>query len=600
MKIQTTKEKKKSLAFLLFYTAKTFWKQNKTILIFILIAFLIEDILGPLQNYIIGNVINKIIENITHANSLFDKTVFIYFAIFIGFILLSSILYRLIYFSYQYDDLLSPFYMDKIFMEKILKLDPQKFEDPKFVQEKNKVEWNMWKIRRTFEDTYTIVGRVAITIGLILIIARFNVWLLFLIVLSQIPNLLINLLFGKRYWNIWDSNGEEKIMYQAYQGNLHTDELEQFQELKVLGYGEYVKNRALNINRKFVDRTIKLEVKRNIWAVIGTLFEYSCLAVSYYILFSALLNELIPAGTLFFLYSTMGSVRGNLNSIFFKLTNVQANKNILESFHTFLETSEIIPNGKIKIKMNKPLSIRFENVWFAYPNSKKWVLEDISFNLRSDEDIALVGENGAGKSTIIKLILRVYNPTKGEIYINDIPLKDIEINSFYKRIGFLSQQFNRPRITAGENIYIGDTTKKLSLSRLKYSASLAKANTFIEKYPQKYKTFLTKEVEGGTIPSGGQWQRIAIARVFYKDPSLLILDEPTSAIDALAEEEIFDNIHKNSKNKTVIIVSHRFATVKKAKRIVVLKNGKIVEDGTHTSLMKANGLYKEMYEAQSS
>jgi len=273
--------------------------------------------------------------------------------------------------------------MDKIFMEKILKLDPQKFEDPKFVQEKNKVEWNMWKIRRTFEDTYTIVGRVAITIGLILIIARFNVWLLFLIVLSQIPNLLINLLFGKRYWNIWDSNGEEKIMYQAYQGNLHTDELEQFQELKVLGYGEYVKNRALNINRKFVDRTIKLEVKRNIWAVIGTLFEYSCLAVSYYILFSALLNELIPAGTLFFLYSTMGSVRGNLNSIFFKLTNVQANKNILESFHTFLETSEIIPNGKIKIKMNKPLSIRFENVWFAYPNSKKWVLEDISFNLRS-------------------------------------------------------------------------------------------------------------------------------------------------------------------------------------------------------------------------
>ncbi len=233
------------------------------------------------------------------------------------------------------------------------------------------------------------------------------------------------------------------------------------------------------------------------------------------------------------------------------------------------------------------------------PKLKKWVLKDISFELKNDEDLALVGENGAGKTTIMKLILKVYSPSEGKIYVNDIPLNDIDFNSLYKRVGFLSQRFNKPKITVGENIYIGDTSQKYSLKNIKKSAQLAMADSFIQKYPKKYETYMSKEVENGTIPSGGQRQRIAIARIFHKNPSLLILDEPTSAIDALAEEEIFNNIHQNSEGKTVIIVSHRFATVKKAKRILVLKDGKIVEDGDHNSLIKTGGLYKEMYEAQS-
>ncbi|HQF37306.1 MAG TPA: hypothetical protein PLL26_06755, partial [Candidatus Dojkabacteria bacterium] len=250
-----------------------------------------------------------------------------------------------------------------------MRLDPQKYEDPKFVQQKNKIEWNMYKIRQAYENSYMILIRIIITFGLIVIVAKFNIWVLLLIVVSQIPNIFTNIYFGKRFWSIWDTNGEEKILYQAYKGNLHTDDLEQFQELKVLGYGEYIKNKALTINKKFVDRTIKLEKRRSSWAILGVILEYACLSVSYYILFSALLNASIPVGTLFFLYYTMGSVKSNLNTIFYKLTTIQSNKNISEAFYNFYEEKELLNNGSIKINTKDPFSIQFENVWFAYPKT---------------------------------------------------------------------------------------------------------------------------------------------------------------------------------------------------------------------------------------
>ena len=217
--------------------------------------------------------------------------------------------------------------------------------------------------------------------------------------------------------------------------------------------------------------------------------------------------------------------------------------------------------------------------------------------MKDDEAIAIVRNNGAGKTTIVKLILRIYDPQKGEILINGINIKDLDLDSYYKLVGILSQSFNQINITVKDNIFIGDISKNID-NKIQEAAKNADIHQSIMGLPLKYDTFLSRDIKGGMQLSGGQWQKLAIARAFFRDPKLLILDEPTSAVDSISEEKIFENIRKNAEHRTTIIVSHRFATVRKADRILVIDNGEIIEDGNHSRLMEDNGLYAEMYNKQ--
>ncbi|EKD87209.1 MAG: ABC transporter related protein [uncultured bacterium] len=248
---------------------------------------------------------------------------------------------------------------------------------------------------------------------------------------------------------------------------------------------------------------------------------------------------------------------------------------------------------------SKGIEIQFKNVCFTYPGTEKQVLNNINIIISTNKDVALVGKNGAGKTTLIKLMLRIYDPTEGEILINGRNIKELSLTDYYRKIGVLSQNFITFGFKAWENIFVGDINKPYSLEKIIEAAKKSQAHEFIQEYPNKYDTYLARDLKDGVSPSGGQWQRIAIARVFYKEPKLIILDEPTSAIDALAEEEIFSNIKGFSKDKTVVIVSHRFATVKKADYIYVIDDGEIIEKGEHSQLVSKDSLYSKMYNAQS-
>lgn len=595
---QKEKTKSKSLPYLIYFATKIFWKENRLLMLLIFIFGFISYLIPQIESYLSGRVIDVIIDNIQTATSLFNSEIIRWFGMLIGLLIFSSLIYKISDFVYQIDELMIPLFIDRIILTKTITLDPQLFENPRFIQQKTKIDWNAWRIRRTVDDIIDIVARTIVTILILITVIQYNWILSVLIVLSIVPGTILTFIFGKRVWNIWDNSGEEKIIYEMYKDNLYTEDIDRFQEIKVLGYGKYLTDKAIQFNQKFVNRTISLEKKRNIFSFLSTLIEYGCIALVLYILFTSLLNEIIPVGTFYFLSSIIWNIRGNLNRIFYKSATIVSNRNLLQAFYDFLTTPNLIKNGSIQIDNQKPIEIQFKNVWFKYPKTKRWILKNIDFTIKSDEDIAIVGKNGAGKTTLIKLLLRIYHPTKGEIYINNVPLKDIDIDSLYNSIGILSQRFNTPGIPVDENIYLGDTQKKINSKKVQKAARLAKADHFIQKYPRTYKTFLSKSLEGGIAPSGGEWQRLAIARVFYKDPKLLILDEPTSAIDSLAEEEIFENIQNNAQNKTVIMISHRFATVKKSKRIVVMDNGTIVQNGTHTELTNKDGLYKKMYETQ--
>lgn len=266
------------------------------------------------------------------------------------------------------------------------------------------------------------------------------------------------------------------------------------------------------------------------------------------------------------------------------------------NFNEFYYTDPAIPNGKTKVE--KPLTIEFKNVSFTYPSATSPALKNISLVIAPGSRLALVGENGAGKTTLIKLLLRQYLPTSGQILVNGVDIKDIDQESYYMALSILSQNFFiLSHLTIRENLVMGlgrDVTDKEVSAVL----DMVGAKEFVSKLPNKVEQRLDSSFRDGSNLSGGQIQRLGVARALLRRGDIMVLDEPTSAVDAKAEYSIFNNVYKEHADKTTLIVSHRFSTVRKAEKIVVMEQGKIIEYGSHEELVSHDGLYKEMFEIQ--
>lgn len=273
----------------------------------------------------------------------------------------------------------------------------------------------------------------------------------------------------------------------------------------------------------------------------------------------------------------------------------------IDQYFELLEypNSIVLPDKSVPFPKQPRLPIlEFKNVSFKYPESKRFILKNFNLTIGSGEKVALVGENGAGKSTLIKLILRFYDATEGEILLNGVNVKEVNLRDWYKQIGALFQNFIKYQFTFKENVIYGDVTKRNDLLAIKEAIQKAGADSYLRDLPKGMDQIVGKTFEDGIDLSGGQWQKLALARAFFRDAPILILDEPTSAIDARAEYEIFQKVGKLQKDKTVIIISHRFSTVRNADRILVLEGGKIIEEGDHEKLMKKDGLYAELFNIQ--
>jgi ATP-binding cassette subfamily B protein len=254
----------------------------------------------------------------------------------------------------------------------------------------------------------------------------------------------------------------------------------------------------------------------------------------------------------------------------------------------------------VRISFTEPPHIEFRNVSFRYPgesdNSENpFVLQHISFSINPGEKIAIVGINGAGKTTLIKLLCRIYDPTEGTIYINGTDLKDIHLEDWQSAIGLLFQDFPVYNLTIRDSIGVGRIADQVNEEKLKQSARFSGADDFIAEFADNYDQLIWKEFTGGTDLSKGQHQRLAVARMFYRDAVITILDEPTASIDAVTEEKIFSTLEKNMEGKTVLLITHRFSTVKNADQILMLERGKIIEQGSHPELMRLKGKYAELY-----
>lgn len=499
-------------------------------------------------------------------------------------------------FSWYKNDFGFSTYLDEQVNKKLAELNWEHIENPKTEKLINQVsmrsEGNMRRLASVHIDIVSII------ISTIFALAATSIswWIVLIIFLKELPSIILHSSYMKKNFILNDEvqytfvkKGQISGFYRSFTTLLEIKVSQAYKKLATI-YSEAI----VKIRSTFLDLDKKTLLPDSLIAVFESLINAG--VFGYYV-FQLIFNSM-PLGTFQYTTSIIRNIGNNFYELLRNLNSTVEHYRYSKFAYDLLHMQNTVPNGNKKLNTDN-LKIEFKDVWFRYSHSKKYALKRINVTIEDNDRIALVGENGAGKSTFLKLLTLLYYPTKGQILINDIDLKEYDKESLYKKLAVVTQDFARYGVlTVAQNISIFGDSAKIDITKVKEAAKLAVADDFIEKLSLKYDTYLTKKMEDGTELSTGQWQRIAVARQFYGNRPLIILDEPTASIDPIAEGKIFYNLYHHVKDKTVIVVSHRYNTVRAAKQILVFNSGEIIERGTHAELLEKQGYYAQAFNAQ--
>lgn len=455
-----------------------------------------------------------------------------------------------------------------------------------------------WQMSNLAQSTLELIYGILRFVATAFIVAQISWWIIPLLSLFLVPSLFAEARQAKLQWMVWGSKGDERYILVGLGSIIRR--VQNQMELRSTQARQYVLGRIRTINEIFY-RKQEEEMRRASYVVVPSkLLEVAGTAIASIAVLRQFLTESISLERYFFLSGALLRVSSALSNIFGTLSRMQEQLLFAENFFAIIDRHPSLIDRPDAFSLNgsKTPMIVFNNVGFTYPGQTQPVFENLSFTIAAGEHVAIVGENGAGKTTLIKLLLRFYPPDHGRITIDGHDLQDIAIESWYEQLATLFQEFNQYPFSIAENIEVARPEHAGNEQRRRTVAQLSNVDKMIKGYRHGWETVLDQSFAKGVEPSGGQWQRVALARAFYRQANVLILDEPTAAIDARAEYEIFNSIFKHYHNKTAIIVSHRFSTVRRANTIIVISRGHIVEKGAHATLMRHKGLYHELFTKQ--
>lgn len=484
--------------------------------------------------------------------------------------------------------------LNERFFVKMYELSQEQFDDEAFNTKLDRARDSLFQIWRVSDEISQFISSLIGFFGSIAAILIVAPLIGFIIIITATPVALINMRQNRRLDAIFKE--VEPIERVAYRSRWMLIDPNYMPEIRLMSaFKKMISSWRVNMvksQKKMHDYEKRTAIQDTIASAIQPLVSVG--ANIYF--FQLVLTGTIGFDRFIFLRGMLeqaGSGASQVATSFQQLHLLFIN---LQNYTAIYDTPAAIPAGTVEV--DRPLTIEFSHVSFRYPNSEQWVLDDVSFVISPGTKLAIVGENGAGKTTLIKLLLRQYLPSKGNITINGTDIKDVKQESYYAAISHLSQDFLIvSHLTIKDNLVLG-LDKEPELDEIYKNISLVGANDFINKLPHKLDSRLDTSFDEGTNLSGGQNQRLGVARALLRKGDLMILDEPTSAIDAKAEYMIFKNIYESHAGKTTLIVSHRFSTVRKADKIIVMEQGKITQLGSHDELLLRGGLYKEMFETQ--
>ncbi len=576
---------------------KIIWKTHRGLMFIDMSLRLLRSALPVAILYIGKEIIDAVIRIInTHATP--EAThLWKFVAIEFGLVIASDIIGRGIALA---ESLLGDLFSNQSSLEIIRHaaiLDLYQFEDPQFYDKleraRRQTNGRTVLMSQVFDQLQDIVSIFFLGAGLIF----FNPWLILILFIAVLPSLFGEIYFNQRVYSLTQSFTPERreLDYLRYIGA--SDETAK--EIKIFGLVDFLANRFKFISDKYYAENKKIVLNR---AFIGTLLSIAgtmAYYAAYVFIIGQAVTSVITIGTMTFLSGSFSRMNNMLQAFMLRFSRIAESALYLQDFFDFLALQPVLPkSGLLSIPQPIKEGFVFENVSFKYLNSEKYAVRNLSFHIDAGEKLALVGENGAGKTTIVKLLSRLYDPTEGRILLDGKDLRDYNPEKLREAIGVIFQDFIRFSLTASDNIAIGNINQAKNVAQIENAAEKSLADDVIKELPEKYQQMLGKRFNKGVDLSGGQWQKIALARAYMRDAQLLILDEPTAALDARAEHEVFIRFSELTKGKSAVLISHRFSTVRMADKILFLENGQRKEYGTHESLMQEGGLYAELFNLQ--
>ncbi len=516
----------------------------------------------------------------------------------LGLAILSDVLGRAISLT---DSLLGDLFANQTsvrIMEHAATLDLEQFEDPAFYD----------KLERARQQTVgrtvllsQVLGQIQDLITMVFLaggLVAFNPWLILILLVAVIPAFVGENHFNQQSYSLvrsWTPERRE-LDYLRFMGASD----ESAKEVKIFGLSGFLIHRFHELSQQFFLKNKGLSVRRASWggllSAVGTAGYY----VAYVVIIHQTVGGRISIGDLTFLAGSFRQMRGLLEGILSRFSSVSQGALYLRDLFEYFDIQPNIVSSAQALPFPKVIrqGFVFENVGFKYQHSERWANRHLSFTLHPGEKLALVGENGAGKTTLVKLLARLYDPAEGRILLDGHDLREYDLRELRENIGVIFQDFVRFKMTAGINIAIGRISEQANQPRIEQSAHQSLADSVIAKLPAGYGQMLGKSFGKGVELSGGEWQKIALGRAYMRDAQVLILDEPTAALDARAEYEVFQRFAELTAGKSAVLISHRFSTVRMADRILVLENGQLIESGSHEELLSVNGRYAELFRLQ--
>lgn len=576
------------------------WSVSPGVMFYRIGTAVLQGILPLADAYIAGQVINALVHLVDGSGTV--QTVFGYLFIGTALLLFQRSLWEFGSYAEDKFDLYFDQELDRRLFSQILRLDQSYYEDGEFTTLLNKVRENLYALSGLVTRLTSLLSATISLVTSAAVLVVFNPFLLVIVGVVVIPLTLVELRQNKQMSQFWDTASDRWRLVGYFRWTMFNS-FPMLKELKLYRADRRFLDRLLDARWKLDWERLTIRRRRQIGTFLVTLLGVATdLGIQIWLVLKvAATRGAFGVGDFQFYRGVIQNFGSSVNSIASEVSRLQESLMYIGDYYTLMsfEPRLKLPSRGHRLSASSIPAIGFDHVTFRYPKAKRAVLHDVSFSIEPGEHVAIVGENGAGKSTLLKLLMRLYDPSSGAVLLDGRPLPDIALESWYAQLGFLFQDFSQfGPLTLRENVTLGVQSGPAAAKRLARSLYLADAHKFVAGLPQGVEQVLDPSYKGGTELSGGQWQRVALARSFYLAPNVLILDEPTSAIDAAAEYAIFNRLFKQQEGKSMVIISHRFSTVRRADRIVVLDQGKIVEQGTHQELMKLGGKYQQLFTLQ--